>query len=49
MTAPQELFSLADRLDEASRSPDLEAASPELERLDECAAAVGRAFSGSWL
>ena len=49
MTAPQELFALADRLDEASRSPDLEAASPALERLDECAAAVGRAFSGSWL
>jgi predicted nucleotide-binding protein len=49
MTAPQELFALADRLDEASRSPDLEAASPALERLDECAATVGRAFSGSWL
>jgi len=49
MTAAQELFSLADRLDEVSRSPDLDAASPELERLDECAAVVGRAFSGSWL
>ncbi|MFS3137246.1 TIR domain-containing protein [Gluconacetobacter sacchari] len=49
MTAAQELFALSDRLDEASRSPDLEAAGPALERLDECAAAVGRAFSGSWL
>lgn len=49
MTPAQELFALSDRLDEASRSPDLEAAGPALERLDECAAAVGRAFSGSWL
>lgn len=49
MTAPQELFALGDRLDEASRSPDLDAASPALERLDESAAAVGRAFSGSWM
>lgn len=49
MTGHQELFVLANRLDEASRSPDLEAASSALERLDKCAAAVGRAFSGSWL
>lgn len=45
----EELFVIADDLKSSAQPPELEAAQESLNRLDETALEVGRAFSGSWL
>jgi predicted nucleotide-binding protein len=49
MTAYDELFQIADRLREASLSPELEAAQQDMSALEDAASKVGRSASGSWL
>jgi hypothetical protein len=49
MRASDELFEVADRLERASKSPELAAAEQQLTALQDRAQEVGRAASGSWL
>ena len=49
MTPSQELFAIADRLEDVRASSELASAEAALLKLEEVALEAGRAFSGSWL